>query len=57
VMINTSASEGIYTLIFSLVFVSLSATEVHSRAANAGESIKEADSVVPWMDRRPTVAA
>jgi len=56
-MINTSASEGIYTLIFSLVFVSLSATEVHSRAANAGESIKEADSVVPWMDRRPTVAA
>ncbi len=42
-MIKTS--EGISALIYSLVFVSLSATEVHSRAANAGLSIKEVDSV------------
>ena len=48
VMIKTS--EGIYALIYSLVFVSLSATEVHSCAANAGQSIKEVDSVVLWMN-------
>jgi hypothetical protein len=29
-------------------FVSLSATEVHPHAANAGESIEEADYNVPW---------
>jgi hypothetical protein len=43
-MLNTS--EGIYALIYSLVFVS-STTEVHSCAANAGQSIKEIDSVIP----------
>jgi hypothetical protein len=31
--------------------------EVYSCAANTGPSIKEADSVSPWMNRRPTVAA
>jgi hypothetical protein len=39
-------SEWISALIYQ-DFVSLSATEVHSCAANAGRSIKEADSVVP----------
>jgi hypothetical protein len=31
-------------------FVSLSVTEVHSRAANAGRLIKEADSILLWMN-------
>jgi hypothetical protein len=49
--------EEICTLIYSLVFVSLPTTEVHSCAANAERSIKEADSVVPWINQRPTVVA
>jgi hypothetical protein len=53
-MIETSV--GISALIYSLIIVSLSATEVHSCAANAGLSIKEVDSFTPWMDRRSTVA-
>jgi hypothetical protein len=31
--------------------------EVHSCAANTRPSIKEADSISPWMNRRPTVVA
>jgi hypothetical protein len=38
-------------------FVSLSTTEVYSCAANTGRLIKEADSVVPWINQRPMVAA
>ena len=49
--------RGDHALIYSLVFVSLSVTEVHTCAANAGQSIKEVDSVVPWVNQRPTVAA
>jgi hypothetical protein len=30
--------------------------EVHSCAANAGPSVKEADSFTPWMNWRPTAA-
>lgn len=54
-MIKTS--EGISVLIYSLVFVSLSATEVHSCAVNAERSIKKADSVDPWMNWQSMVAA
>ena len=48
--------KGDLCLIYSLVFVS-STTEVHSCAANAGQSIKEIVSVVPWIDRRVIPAA
>jgi len=41
--------EGIYAPIYLLVFVLLPATKVDSCPANAGRSIKEAGSVVPWM--------
>jgi hypothetical protein len=37
--------KGISALIYLLVFVLLSIIEVYSRAANAGLSIKEVDSV------------
>jgi hypothetical protein len=33
-------------------FVSLSTTEVHSCEGNPGRSVKEVDSVVPWMNWR-----
>jgi hypothetical protein len=55
VMIKTS--EGISAFIYSLVFVSLFATEVYSCTANVGRSIKEVDSLIPWMNQRPTAAA
>ena len=54
-MIKTS--EGISALIYSLVSVSLSATEVHSCAANTGRSIKEVDSFIPWIHWRSMIAA
>jgi hypothetical protein len=38
-------------------FVSLSALELHSCTTNTGRSIKEADSVGPWMNRLRTDAA
>lgn len=53
--INTS--EGDLCPYIFVGLVSLSRTEVHPRAANAGESIKAVDSVVPYMNRWPTVAA
>ena len=47
--VMVQASEKIYALIYSLTFVSLSTTEVHSCVGNAGRSIKESDTVLSWM--------
>jgi hypothetical protein len=43
--------------LYSLVFVSLPAMEVHSFTANAGQWMKEVDFFIPRMNRRLTVAA
>jgi hypothetical protein len=42
--------EGISALIYSLVFILLSVIEVYSYAANAGRSIKEANSIGLWIN-------
>jgi hypothetical protein len=49
--------RGDLCLYISIGFRIIVTTKVHSCAANVERSIKEADSFIPWSNRRPTIAA